>query len=151
MEALERRIQEIVAETDGIFLVDLKISEHGRDVRLLVDKAPGITIQDCAKLNRRIINELETDFDFSTRYSLEVSSPGADQPFKVPQQYQQYLNRPVEIMTNENNKITGLLSIINESSITVLPEADKKKKKDIPEPTEIKFIDIRYAKPHLKF
>lgn len=151
MEALERRIQEIVKASDGIFLVELKISETSRDVKLFVDKAPGITIQDCAKLSRKIINELDADYDFSTKYNLEVSSPGADQPFKVPQQYQQYLNRPVEVMTNESKKVTGLLTTVNDSFITVIAEADKKKKKQEPEPTEIPLTEIRYAKPHLKF
>lgn len=152
MEALEQRIKEIVTKaSDGIFLVELKINETRRDIKLFVDKIPGITIQDCTKLSRAIINELETDFDFSTNYSLEVSSPGADQPFKVPQQYHQYLNRPVEVMTNESKKVTGLLTTVNDSFITVIAEADKKKKKQEPAPTEIPLADIRYAKPHLKF
>jgi len=151
MEALERRILELVTASDGIFLVELKISETSRDVKLFIDKPSGITIQDCAKLSRKIINELEADFDFSNKYSLEVSSPGADQPFRVPQQYQQYLNRPVEVMTNDGKKVTGLLTTVNDSFITVIAEADPKKKKVIPAPTEIPLADIRYAKPHLKF
>ena len=150
MEALERRIHEIIAEADGIFLVELKISETSRDVKLFVDKIPGITIQDCAKLSRKIINELEADYDFSTRYNLEVSSPGADQPFKVPQQFHQYLNRPVEVKTTDGKKVIGLLTTVNDSFITVVAE-DKKKKKQTAEPAEIPLALVAYTKPHLKF
>ena len=87
---------------------------------------------------------------FSAKYNLEVSSPGADQPFKVPQQYKQYLNRPVEVVTSEGKKVTGLLTTVNDDFITVIAE-DKKQKKQTPAPTEIPLTDIVYTKPHLKF
>ena len=148
--ALEQRIREIVAASDGIFIVELKFNETRRDVKLFVDKIPGVTIQDCARLSRTLINELEADFEFSSKYSLEVSSPGADQPFKVPQQYQQYLNREVEVQTTDGKKTTGLLADVNESFITVIAE-DKKKKKQAATPAEIPLNQIVYTKPHLKF
>lgn len=151
MTELEQRIRKVVGDAgNDIFVVELKINETRHDVKLFVDKIPGITIQDCAKLSRQIISELDKDMEFSTKYSLEVSSPGADQPFKVPQQYLQYLNRPVEVQTTEGKKVTGLLTTVNESFITVIAE-DKKKKKQSAEPAEIPLNLIAYAKPHLKF
>lgn len=49
-------------------------------VRLLVDKAGGVTVQDCARMNQLIGQALEQVGLIERSYTLEVSSPGLDRP-----------------------------------------------------------------------
>ncbi|HZF99753.1 MAG TPA: hypothetical protein VEY71_02075, partial [Chitinophagales bacterium] len=132
MEAIKDKIEALlkpVEAEEGIFLVEIKVNESQHLVKVLVDKIPGVTIQDCVKVSRRIEAIMNLEMDFSGLYSLEVSSAGADQPFKVPQQYQQYLNRYVEVQTNDSKKIVGVLAAANDATLTVLAEDVTKKPK----------------------
>ena len=157
MEAIEDKIKALlkpVEAEEGIFLVEIKVNESQRLVKVLIDKIPGVTIQDCVKVSRLIEAEMNEAMDFSEQYSLEVSSAGADQPFKVPQQYTQYLNRWVEVQLNDGKKITGELKATNGETITVMAEEVTKKptkKKAEPVEMEIALTDVRSTKPFLKF
>jgi len=156
LEAIRDKIEALlkpVEAEEGIFLVEIKVNESQHLVKVLVDKIPGVTIQDCVKVSRRIEAIMNLEMDFSGLYALEVSSAGADQPFKVPQQYQQYLNRYVEVQTNDSKKIVGVLAAANDATLTVLAEdvSKKPKKKTEPTPVEIPFSNIHHTKPYLKF
>ena len=85
--------QELITQIKGIIedylksqsaeLVDLIYRYEGQDLflRILVDKPEGgITLDQCAYLNRRISGILDERDLIQTRYVLEVSSPGLDRP-----------------------------------------------------------------------
>lgn len=73
----------------GYELVDVELSNHGRMLRIFIDKAAaglpqagagGITVDDCARVSNqlaRVLEVEEVDYD-----RLEVSSPGLDRPLK---------------------------------------------------------------------
>jgi ribosome maturation factor RimP len=85
-------IDEAIEETD-IFLVDLKIS-GGNKISVLIDAIGGLPIADCMKVSRGIDYNLDReDEDFS----LDVSSPGLDKPFKVFRQYEKNIGRSVKV------------------------------------------------------
>ena len=49
-------------------------------VRLLVDRAGGVTVQDCARINQLVGQALDQAGLIGQSYTLEVSSPGLDRP-----------------------------------------------------------------------
>ncbi|MDP2830119.1 MAG: ribosome maturation factor RimP [Sulfuricellaceae bacterium] len=65
----------------GYELVDLELSNHGKLLRLFIDKPEGIVIEDCTLVSNHLSRLLavEMDFDYDR---LEVSSPGLDRPVK---------------------------------------------------------------------
>lgn len=65
----------------GYELVDLEMSNHGKLLRLFIDKPDGIVIEDCTLVSNHVSRLLavEMDFDYDR---LEVSSPGLDRPVK---------------------------------------------------------------------
>jgi ribosome maturation factor RimP len=65
----------------GYELVDLEMSNHGKLLRLFIDKPEGIVIEDCTLVSNHLSRLLavEMDFDYDR---LEVSSPGLDRPVK---------------------------------------------------------------------
>lgn len=76
------RLAEPVAEELGLRLVRVIVS--GRDgctVQIMVDRADTtVTVDDCAKLSRRLSPVLDVEEPVSGKYRLEVSSPGIDRP-----------------------------------------------------------------------
>ncbi len=115
-------IQKLENLTNPIFqernldLVDIEFgSERGRGlVRFYIDRADGVTVQDCESISRRLSELLDGHEELIPgSYSLEVSSPGLDRPFKTERDYQRNLGRLIKIVTKSpiqgKNVFVGLL------------------------------------------
>ncbi len=138
-------------EGTDFFIADIQVTVTSR-IAVFVDGKENITIQQCAEISRFLENYLETNGLVGEKYWLEVSSPGMDEPFKVPQQYEKWLEKPVEVLLTSGIKETGTLKAFDEGSVTIeLPE--QKKKKEII-PAELKTFaqeDIKYTRKHFVF
>ena len=76
------------------FLVDIEVSTDNRIV-VEIDHADGVWIEDCVDLSRYIEDHLDRDKE---DFELEVGSAGLGQPFKVPQQYVNFIGKEVEVL-----------------------------------------------------
>ena len=85
----------------GFELVDMELA--GRQgsyvLRLLIDKPGGVTINDCVEVNRELSCLLDMEDPIPSRYTLEVSSPGLDRPFKTTRDYQRALGKWVKVIS----------------------------------------------------
>src|SRR4249920_3733751 len=80
---------------DDIFLVSIKIKPIN-NIKIYLDVDGGLGIEKCIKINRALYKIMEEmamypDGDFS----LEVSSPGIDEPLKLLRQYKKNIGRDV--------------------------------------------------------
>ncbi|HRG58622.1 MAG TPA: ribosome assembly cofactor RimP [Bacteroidia bacterium] len=113
---------------EDIFLVDIAI-KPGNKIVILIDKISGLNISDCVDLSRHIEGNLDREKE---DFELSVSSPGADAPFKVLQQYQKNLGRKVRVLSKDDKIITGKLSNIHTDIIEIEPEVKSKNKLVVP-------------------
>ena len=72
-------------------------------LRIYIDNDKGITVKDCEKVSKHIINVLDAKDEFSKRYLLEVSSPGLERKFFFKDQYYDYVNKYFKIKYLDNN------------------------------------------------
>ena len=144
MNPLESRIRELLAdilnESDS-YLVDLRIKSN--KVEVFADRDPRITIDDCAKISRILERRLDEEFPFSNQYSLEVSSPGMDQPLKVLRQFRKNVGRTVEVVLISGMKRTGSLMHADEEKITIEENITGSNKLSETRQTEISFVEIK--------
>ncbi len=70
---------------------------HRALLRVYIDKANGIGIEDCERVSRQIGALLDVEDPISGQYSLEISSPGIPRPLFYHDHYQRYINETVEI------------------------------------------------------
>jgi ribosome maturation factor RimP len=134
------------------FLVDVSISQDDKIV-VEIDHAEGVYIDDCVDLSRYIESKLDRDKE---DFELEVGSAGIGQPFKVLQQYKNYIGKEVEVMTNANQKYTGILKDVDEDHFTVTIEKKVKpegvkRPKIVPEDVPFKYDEIKYTKYLIRF
>ena len=61
-------------------------------------------------------------------FSLEVSSPGIDEPLKLLRQYKKNIGRNVEVTMTDENKQEGKLVAVSEETITIEYIEGKNKK-----------------------
>ncbi len=110
------------------FLVDIEVSTDNRIV-VEIDHADGVWIEDCVDLSRYIEDHLDRDKE---DFELEVGSAGLGQPFKVPQQYVNFIGKEVEVLDADGKKTKGILKAVegNEFVVTtkvkVTPEGKKR-------------------------
>lgn len=66
-------------------------------VRIYIDSPDGVTVDDCANASRQFSAILDVEDPISTRYTLEVSSPGIDRPLAKPVHFQKFIGDDVKI------------------------------------------------------
>jgi ribosome maturation factor RimP len=133
-------LEEIIRDTD-YFLVDIMVSK-GNEITVMVDNEKGITIEQCAEINRQVNLMLDRDVE---DYSLVVSSPGLDAPLKVVQQYRKNLGRSLDISLRDGSALRGILSSASDTGIGLdTGEKGSQEKK-------IRFDDIVKAKINIDF
>lgn len=131
-EHLEVLLAPLLIDGD-CFLVDIifKPSKASQKVTILVDTDEGITIQQCTSISRRLAKQLEELEVFTEAYTLEVSSPGLDQPLVLPRQYKKNIGRNLKVTLKTGEVVQGTLSEAGEDNI-VLQLAPPKKKPKVP-------------------
>jgi ribosome maturation factor RimP len=94
-------IQPLLASR-GVELVDLVCHPGGGrlTLRLLVDTARGITLDELSGLNRSVGALLEEHDVIPDRYLLEVSSPGLDRSLKTAADFERVIGRRVRVTTS---------------------------------------------------
>lgn len=124
-EEIRSKIEGHLKGTDQ-FLVDLKISPS--KLAVFIDKPAGITLDECASLNRYLLSELE-DSGFLEKHEVEVSSPGMDMPLVVPQQYLRRIGKEVKLVLKNGEECKGILQAADDSEFEVLAVTERKENK----------------------
>lgn len=157
-DTAQRTIEEFVnAQLKGsedVFLVEVKVIP-GNNVKVFLDADNGITIEKCIKVNRALYNQIEESGVFPNNdFSLEVSSPGVDEPLKLHRQYKKNIGRTVEVMMLDGTKKEGKLVAVNDEEIIIEEKQAKNKKTsdtNQEKTTNILFNQVRHAKVLVTF
>lgn len=101
----------------GYELVALELVNKGRLVRVFIDKAGGVNVDDCAAVSNhltRLFVVENVDFD-----RLEVSSPGLDRPLKKAKDFERFLGERIQVKilipVNNRKRFVGVLRSVGES------------------------------------
>jgi len=79
----------------GYELVELQAAQGGRLLRLFIDKAGGIDVDDCAAVSRQLSRVLEVEgVDYER---LEVSSPGLDRPLRKAADFARFAGHRADV------------------------------------------------------
>lgn len=131
ISTIENMVKGLLEAEPQYFIVDLRIKPTN-NVKLYLDGDQGITIEKCIAYNRALYKQLlETGLFPEDDFSLEVSSPGLDEPLKWHRQYQKNVGRPVEVVLLDGNKVEGKMTQVTENGITVEETRGKNKKKEV--------------------
>lgn len=111
------REAERVALAQGVELYWLEVRTSGPrwQVTVYIDRAGGVTIDDCERVSRALEAPLDALIDHS--YELEVSSPGIDRPLHTCAHYRKALGKPVELRLRQRKTLQGWLHDITDDTI----------------------------------
>lgn len=145
-EIVKNVVNSFIAGTD-IFLVELKVSTTNT-ISVLLNKPSGITIEECARLSRQIETKLDREQE---DFELKVSSPGLNTPFRVREQYEMSIGKPVEVVDNEGKKTLGILKNVEGEGFEIEAEKVKNKKNKTLEQISFNFDEVKTVKEIIKF
>lgn len=103
-------------EGKDFFPVDVTVGQDNLiGIEIETDKG-SVQIDDCADLSRFVEQHLDRDVE---DYSLEVSSAGIGQPFKVHRQYLKHVGKDVDVCLKDGRKLTGILKQAGDEDFVV--------------------------------
>lgn len=105
------------------------IPQRGNAVlRIYIDAAAGITVDDCAAVSHQVSGVLDVEEPLQERYTLEVSSPGADRLLFTREHYERFLGHKVNLRVvfpiDGRRKFSGVIKALGADNI-VLEEDGK--------------------------
>ena len=79
----------------GFELVELELSRGGGMIRVFIDRAGGVSVEDCAAVSNHLTRLFAVEeVDYSR---LEVSSPGLDRPLRQPKDFRRFAGERVHV------------------------------------------------------
>jgi len=149
VEAVERRVNELLNEMPGYFLVEVSIRPTN-NIKAYVDADQGAAIDQLSKINRALYKWVEENLFPNGDFSIEVSSPGLDEPLKLERQYLKNVGRFVEVLLKNGIKKEGKLVNAADNEIVIEEEKGQGKKKELIEHKILK-QEIKTTKIQIKF
>ena len=126
IETVENLIQPLLQE--DVFLVYIKIKPTN-NFKIYIDADGGLPLEKCIKINRALYKQMEEMGLYPDgNFSLEVSSPGIDEPLKLIRQYIKNVGRFIEVVKLDETRLEGKLLEANEEKISIEITEGKGKK-----------------------
>ena len=119
-----------LVEAAGLELWGIELLGEGRPIlRVYVEAAGGVTIEQCAVLSRQLGLALDVEDVILSAYTLEVSSPGLNRPFFSPEQLTAHVGGMLEVVLHEplpefprRKKFYGRLEEVSGDVFALLPD-----------------------------
>lgn len=127
-----RSFFEKYAEPMGVEIVDVEWNDKATSLTVFIETENGVDLDTCEKFHNAILEPIdELDPTYDKPYTLNVSSPGLDRPFKTARDFERNLQKEVEVKLFAPLKgqkfIEGVLSEFDDNSVTVKTEKEELK------------------------
>ena len=150
IKEIELRIKNLIQADPAVFLVEVRIKPVN-NIKVFIDGDQGVSIEKLVQYNRRLYKQLEEENLYPEGdFSLEISSPGLEEPLKLIRQYIKNIGRFVEVTDINDMKKEGKLISATEEEINIEEIKGKGKKMETVHHT-IPFSDIKTTRIQIKF
>lgn len=115
---------ENIAVPMGVEIVDVEWNDKTASLTVFIETEQGVDLDTCEKFHNAIMEPIDVlDPTFDKPYTLNVSSPGLDRPFKTERDFERNLGKEVEIKLFAPLKgkkfLEGVLTAFDENTVTV--------------------------------
>ena len=123
---------ENIAEPMGIEIVEVECNEKSGALTVYIETEAGVDLDTCEKFHNAIFDPIdELDPSYGQPYTLNVSSPGLDRPFKTVRDFERNIGKEVELKLYAPLKgkkfLQGFLDEFDENTVTVTVGKEKLK------------------------
>jgi ribosome maturation factor RimP len=122
-DEVERLCAPIVAGA-GLELVDVEVRPGL--VRISVDGAGGVGVEDLTGVSRQLSSALDAEDLIAGRYELEVSSPGLERTLRRPEHFRRFVGAEIAIKTRPDaegeRRASGRIVEADDEGVTIAGE-----------------------------
>ncbi|MDE6075275.1 MAG: ribosome maturation factor RimP [Clostridia bacterium] len=131
VEEIARMLENIASGMD-IEIVEVECNEKSGALTVYIETEAGVDLDTCEKFHNAIFDPIdELDPSYGQPYTLNVSSPGLDRPFKTVRDFERNLGKEVELKLYAPLKgkkfLQGVLDEFDENTVTVTVGKEKLK------------------------
>ena len=121
---------ENIANPMGIEIVDIEWVDRSAELTVFIETEKGVDLDTCEKFHNAIMEPIdELDPTYDKPYTLNVSSPGLDRPFKNERDFERNLEKEVEIKLFAPLKgkkfLEGVLIAFDENTVTIKTDKEE--------------------------
>lgn len=89
---------EKIAESMDIEIVEVDCDKRTETITVFIETSDGVDLDTCEKFHNAIMEPIdEIDPSYGAPYTLNVSSPGLDRPFKTDRDFERNIGKEVEV------------------------------------------------------
>jgi ribosome maturation factor RimP len=137
VQQIENFLLPLIEGTD-IFIVSITITPTN-NIKIYLDADDGFPISKSTGINKKLRRQIDEMGLFPEGdYSIEVSSPGVDEPLLFHRQYVKNIGRKIEITSTEGNITLGTMTAVDDEKVTLEVQINPKKK-------EVTIIEIPFS------
>ena len=113
-----------IATPLGIEIVDVECNDRSASLTVFIETEQGVDLNTCEKFHNAIMEPIDAlDPSMGAPYTLNVSSPGLDRPFKTARDFERNLSKEVEVKLFAPLKgkkfLEGTLEEFDDTTITL--------------------------------
>ncbi len=143
-------VEQVIAADPDVFLVSVRIKPTN-NIKLFLDADSGLSIEKCIRINRALYKLIEEKGWYPEGdFSLEVSSPGVDEPLLLERQYRKNTGRRLEVVLHDGTVLLGTLKAADDKGIQI-EYTEGKNKKAVTHNRELAYADIKTATVQVTF
>jgi len=125
---IESRVRDLLDplvtyEQMDLLLVEYLKGPRGPILRLVIDKAGGVNLDDCTRISRVASDILDVHDPVPGSYNLEVSSPGINRPLVRNEDYERFAGEKVLVKTvralDGRKRFKGILKGFRDGRVVV--------------------------------
>lgn len=123
---VENLLLPVIAQS-GLELVELNLTQNGAayTIEVLADHPQGgITLQECVKLNKKIVEVLDAFELLAEGYELVVASPGLDRLLKGQKDFGRLVGRRVKVLLTEKiegqREYSGVIKAAGDDAVVIV-------------------------------
>ena len=133
----ESRTEELANEIvkgSELSIYDVEYIKEGADfyLRVYIDKAEGVNIEDCETVSRALSEKLDEDDFIADQYIFEVSSPGLGRTLKKDKHFKQSIGEEVSIKLykpiDKQKEFVGVLMEFDKDNLVISNDIDGENK-----------------------
>ncbi len=113
-----------------IWGVERAMQGRSQLVRIYIDSASGITLDDCQLVSNQVEGVLDVKDPILGSYQLEVSSPGLERLLFSLEQFRQFIGYQVRISLNRKldgrKNLSGVIDTVTENTVIILDGGERR-------------------------
>jgi ribosome maturation factor RimP len=137
---MKELVEDIInRKLEGTHLFVTELVVKPRRIDIFLDGDTGVNIQECARINRYLHNQLEEKGIDTSEIHIDVSSSGIDRALESLREYKKNVGRKLQVKNHQNKFVKGDL-VYADDKMVILSTGKKKEQLEYTQIKEAKVV-----------